>query len=257
MLAWLPGDPSVHYSRVPILKRLVPSIRKRRAWFTPPQRYRIVKRDGSRFLVNFSTWADRMVVLHGLVERPQIEFLLRSMRERRCAMFLDIGAHMGTYAITIAKRTSCAKIVAFEPDPRNHAHLQANLLLNGLVGIIEPRPVAISNTDGEVSFVLGPPGNDVWSRIGEAQPDSVTIHVPSARLDSTLAVRGASVALKIDIEGHELIALEGMGALLRANRCVMQVECFDDRLPEFTAAMTRLGYRLVHAIGPDRFFVNA
>ena len=247
----------MHYSRVPILKRLVPSIRKRRAWFTPPQRYRIVKREGSRFLVNFSTWADRMVILHGLVERPQMEFLLRNIRERRCTLFLDIGAHMGTYAITVSKRTPCARIVAFEPDPRNYAHLQANLLLNGLVGIIEPRPVAISDTDGEVSFVLGPPSNDVWSQVGEGQLDAITIHVPSARLDSILAVRGASVALKIDIEGHELIALGGMQALLRENRCVMQVECFDDRLPDFTAAMARLGYRLVHAIGPDRFFVNA
>jgi FkbM family methyltransferase len=197
-----------------------------------------------------------MVVMHGLAERPQMEFLLRSIQDHRCTIFLDIGAHMGIYAITVAKRTQCARILAFEPDPRNYAHLQANLLLNGLVGVIEPHAVAISNSDGELSFVLGPPSHDVWSRVGEGRPDSITINVPSTRIDSVLGARGASVALKIDIESHELTALEGMQSLLRENRCILQVECFDDRLPEFEAAMARLGYHLVHAIGPDRFFVN-
>ncbi|HKT17939.1 MAG TPA: FkbM family methyltransferase [Stellaceae bacterium] len=197
-----------------------------------------------------------MVVIRGLVEYEQIDFLLRCIRGHRCTMFLDIGAHMGTYAITVAKRTQCTKIMAFEPDPRNYAHLQANLLLNGLVGVIESRAVAISDSDGDVSFVLGPPSHDVWSRVGEGDQDSIAINVPSRRIDSIIAVTGESIALKIDIEGHELTALDGMKVLLRENHCVVQVECFDDKLSGFEAAMRRLGYRLEHAIGPDRFFVN-
>jgi FkbM family methyltransferase len=246
----------MHYSRIPVLKRLIPSFRKRRAWLSPPNKYRIVKREGSLFLANFAAWADRMVVIHGLVEHEQIEFLIRSIRERECTMFLDIGAHMGTYAITVAKRTQCTTIFAFEPDPRNYAHLQANLLLNGLVQIIQSRAIAISNSDGVVSFILGPATHDVWSRVGEGHADSITTTVPSARIDSILAVTGQSIALKVDIEGHELVALEGMQNLLRENRCIMQVECFDDNLPGFEAAIRHFGYHLVHAIGPDRYFMN-
>jgi len=248
------GVQRVAYSRLPILKRLIPSLRKRRAWFTAPESYRLVKREGVVFLANYAGWADKMAVIHGLAEYEQLHFLLREIGERQCNVFLDIGAHMGTYAIMVAHKTRCQRIVAFEPDPRNYAHLQANLLVNGLIDVIESKPVAVSDLDGSVSFVLGPATHDVWSRV--ADDTESTLRVPAARLDSIVECRAQSIALKIDIEGHELRALTGMQGLLANNRCFMQVECFDDKLPAFQAAMARLGYRLTHAIGPDRYFTN-
>lgn len=242
------------FAQLPVLKRLIPSLRKRRAWLSPPDRYRLVKREGALFLVNYTSWADRMVIIHGLAERPQVEFLLQAIAVRGCSVFLDIGAHMGTYAIMVARRTRCAKIIAFEPDPRNFAHLQANLLVNGLLDIIESRAIAVSDRDGSVPFVPGSAAHDVWSKIGEA--DAAAMSVPAARLDSIVSFAGQSIALKIDIEFHETQALAGMRNLLQKNRCFMQVECFDENLPRFSAAMEALGYRLVHAIGPDRYFAN-
>jgi FkbM family methyltransferase len=245
----------VALARLPVLKRLIPSLRKRWAWLRSPRAYRVVKRDGARFLVNYTDWADRMVIIHGLAERAQVEFFLRAIAERQCTVFLDIGAHMGVYAIMVARRTRCATIMAFEPDPRNFAHLQANLLLNELAGAIDARALALSDQDGPVPFIPGPPAYDVWSKIGE--PGAATMSVPAARLDSLVAFTGQSIALKIDIEFHETQAVAGMPNLLQRNRCFMQVECFDEKLPGFTAAMEALGYRLVHEIGVDRYFANA
>jgi FkbM family methyltransferase len=242
------------FAQLPVLKRLIPSLRKRRARLSPPDRYRLVKRDGARFLVNYTDWADRMVIIHGLAERAQFEFLLQAIAERSCTVFLDIGAHMGTYAIMVARQTRCAEIIAFEPDPKNFAHLQANLLVNGLLDVVETRAIAVSDHDGTVPFVPGPGAYDVWSKIDEA--DATAMAVPAARLDSLVAFAGQSIALKIDIEFHETQAVAGMPNLLQKNRCFMQVECFDEKLPGFKAAMEALGYRLVHEIGHDRYFAN-
>jgi hypothetical protein len=47
-----------------------------------------------------------------------------------------------------------------------------------------------------------------------------------------------------------------MTALLRSNRCVLQVECFARNAPSFIAAMDALGYRLLHRIDDDHYFAN-
>ena len=242
-------------ARLPVLKRLIPSLRKRWARLSPPEKYRLVKREGVFFLVNNSGWADQMVITHGLAERPQLEYLLQAINARQCGVFLDIGAHMGVYAIMIAHRAPrCTKIMAFEPDPRNFTHLQANLMVNGLSTIVESHAIAVSDCDGTVPFVPGPATHDVWSKVDAA--GAGTMSVPAARLDTMLTLSDESIAIKIDIEFHELQAVNGMKELLRKNRCFMQVECFDERLPAFTAAMTELGYRLIHTIAHDRYFTN-
>ena len=46
------------------------------------------------------------------------------------AVFLDVGAHWGLYALLAHRTRQFERIVAFEPDPANYAQLQANLFLN-------------------------------------------------------------------------------------------------------------------------------
>lgn len=237
-------------SDIPALKRLIPSLRKRRAELAGPKNYRIVKREGALFLVNYADWADRAVVIHGQVEREQANFLLREIRDRRADTFLDGGAHMGVYAITIAQRTDCG-IVAFEPDPRNFAHLQANLLINNLVDRVAAYPLALSDRQGDLPFIAAAEGN--LSKVAEEGTSSVR----ATRLDAMLDIRDKIVALKLDVEGHEASAIEGMRELLRNNDCVMQIECFPERWQAFEKQMMDLGYRCYHSIGNDHYFSRA
>jgi FkbM family methyltransferase len=244
------------FDGIPILKRLIPSLRKRWHALGDHSRYRLVKRDGLIFLVDYTAWADKTAVIHGLAERPQTAFLLREIADRRAGIFLDIGAHMGSYAMMVRRHTNCRRIIAFEPDPLNFAHLQANLLVNRMVDSIESHNLAVSDTKGVTGFRRGEPPHDVWGKVC-APDEPVDSFVETVRLDDMLAVTGETIALKIDIEGHESRAVAGMRDLLRNNSCIVQVECFEERLPAFESQIGELGYHRFHTVAHDHYFAKA
>lgn len=242
---------------IPILKRLVPSLRKRRAEMSNPHAYRLIKRNGATFLVDYLAWSDRQTLIHGLVERPQTEFLLREITQRHASVFVDIGAHTGAYAIMVALHTTCGRIVAFEPDVRNFAHFQANLLVNRLIGKIETYPIAVSDEDGTAPFISVEPPYNVWSRIGGEPGNPTNALVQTCRLDSLLTLDDTSIALKIDVEGHELQVVDGMRKLLQDNSGILQIESVPERLPSLVTKMKTLGYEHIHSIAFDRYFARA
>jgi FkbM family methyltransferase len=241
------------FDGIPILKRLIPSLRKRWHELGDRSRYRLVQRDGLVFLVDYSAWADKTAVIHGLAERPQTQFLLHAIGERGASIFVDIGAHMGSYAMMVRRHTHCRRVIAFEPDPMNFAHLQANLLVNRMVDSIESHNLAVSDTKGVTGFRRGEPPYDVWGKLC-APDEPADSFVETIRLDDMLRVTGETIALKIDIEGHEARAIAGMRDLLRNNKCILQVECFAERLAGFASQMDALGYHRLHTIAHDHYF---
>ncbi len=243
------------WDRLPVLKRLIPSLRKRIAGVTRPYGYAVVKRHGALFLVNFTSWADRGITMHGVVERDQIQYLLAEIRRRQCTIFIDVGANMGIYSVFAAKETDCRTIIAFEPDPRSYDQLRANLLINGLSERVESRQAAVSDRDGPVPFEPGPPTHNVLSKISDGADASHS--VAAVRLDDAVSVSNQRVAVKMDIEGHERTALDGMTRLLAENDCFLQVECWEHKAADFIAAMSARGYQLVHRIDVDHYFARA
>src|SRR5438045_2344759 len=47
-------------------------------------------------------------------------------------LFLDIGAHIGFFSLTMGVSIRQMKLIAFEPNPKNFGILQANAAANGL-----------------------------------------------------------------------------------------------------------------------------
>src|SRR4029453_8396239 len=60
------------------------------------------------------------------------------------AVFVDIGAHIGTHMIYALRTGRFARVIAFEPEPRNAALLAKNLEANGLshAAMIVPKAAA-------------------------------------------------------------------------------------------------------------------
>ena len=160
-------------------------------------------------------------------------------------------------------RAACSgRIVAFEPDPISYAQLHANLFLNQAQNVIETRLVAATNT--ERSFALEP--GDIHNRGGTRVIDPDSAHPPSCRgvaIDSLFDFEGKLVVIKIDVESHEPEVLEGLTNILRRNRCIVQVEVWDQpageterRFKRLSALFASHGIRFVRAIDADFFFVS-
>jgi FkbM family methyltransferase len=250
-----------------MLNKLVPSlrksVRKRMARLLWPSGHGVVRRDGVLYLLDLQNHKyDKYILQWGVAEREQRAFFLENIRRRNCGTFLDIGANFGTYAACVALQTNCKTIIAYEPDRRSYDRLRAHLLLNGLTetraGLlgedsgkkIVTRFVAVSDHNGTVPLVLTPESSQV------AEEGSTGNTVPAVRLDDELPISGQRIALKIDVDFHELAVLQGMKSLLRYNDCFLQVECLPDSAPAFIEAMKAEGYQLLHQISEDHYFAK-
>lgn len=241
--------------RIPFLKRWVPSFRKRLAKATWTGGFRVIERQGALFLVNWRNFVDRQIAFYGDYERPQLTWLQAAMARHGLRTFIDVGANFGLYSAILARHGSVDRVIALEPDPRNVSQLQATILMNGLHGMVTVHAVAASDRAGVVPFLAFDAGSTGQSRV--ALPgDTATLDVPATRLDDLLAFRGDALALKIDVERHEVEALDGMPDLLAGNTCLIQIEVGDDTVAAVQDRFAKLGYRQVHRIDDDIYFTN-
>lgn len=240
--------------RLPLLKRLVPSLRKRIARHTWTDGFKVVRSGDVRMLVNYRNFVDRQIAFYDDFEREQLDYLLSAARRLQCRTFVDVGANIGYYTVKAKASGLFSRLLAFEPDVRNADQLRANLFLNGLSGAVELHPVALSDRTGKVRFVSFAETSTGQSRISAEEGDT---EIEAVRFDELVRLDGEHVLVKIDVEGHELSVVKGMGELLGRNRCFLQVEVFPENLAAFEGFMRELGYRQVHAIEHDRYFTNA
>lgn len=146
------------------------------------------------------------------------EFILASYlaSESEKGDFLDVGAHIGYYSCLLSPYVK--NIYSFEPDKRNHGYLGKALEGIDQAQIVEK---AVSDTIGEVSF-----SDDLESSVSHIDPESKSgTVVPVTTLDDFVVSNGASPsAIKMDIEGFEILALEGSKNVAREHQPVYLVE---------------------------------
>lgn len=128
----------------------------------------------------------------------------------RGGVFVDIGANVGTYALSLAGHIGeNGKVIAIEPHPVTHARLAFNRAASGFTQV-SLVAAAVGPSDG-VLLIETDGSNIGASHIVSGEPGSNTIKVPAWRLQRILGDAGvANVdALKIDIEGYEDHVLTG------------------------------------------------
>jgi FkbM family methyltransferase len=180
------------------------------------------------------------------------------------SVVVEIGGHIGYFAVLYAHLVGKdGKVFVFEPGENNLPYLRANLASKPQAQIIEK---AVSNEDGTVTFWLENlsgqnnsiiedyyllDGNIELAGMG-AHVSKRAVHVPCTTLDSfaaTLADDGKQIDfVKIDVEGAELLVLQGASALLAKRRTPIMVEVTREEEAIF-ALMTQANYAMFFADG--------
>ena len=137
--------------------------------------------------------------------------------------FVDIGAYVGDH--TLVASTSVGKnglVIAFEPDPNNYSLLVRNIRTNRISNVCSVNAAAM-NYNGKVDLWvsdLNYGDHRVYDakdedRLGENHRRHA-VSIPCSRVDDVLErynLRGDII--KIDVQGAEIIAFEGMEKTLR------------------------------------------
>ena len=125
-------------------------------------------------------------------------------------VFIDVGAHVGTYSMVLARHVGTGgKVIAVEPHPAAHARLAFNRTASGFAQVTLVAAAA-GAVDGEL--LIETDGHNLGaSHIVSEQPSTGAIKVPSLRLERILTDANVSKVdgLKIDIEGFEDRVLTG------------------------------------------------
>lgn len=133
-------------------------------------------------------------------EKEQALFDFYERSAMRYAAALDIGANIGVHSLLMAR---CGwKVEAFEPDPTHYRILRAMIALNDAKDAITPHPAAVSDHNGQATFVRVK-GNTTGSHLkGDKSPYGELEELDVKVVDCQPWFEWADFA-KIDCEGHE------------------------------------------------------
>jgi FkbM family methyltransferase len=160
---------------------------------------------------------------------------------------VEVGGHVGAFAVWAAARAPDARIVTFEPEPRNFSDLELNVRRNGFDGRIERVRAAVASEDGR--RVLEAPiqrnrASVVSAPVGETRVHEVDCIGLARYMERE--VPGRIDVLKLDCEGAEWEILPSLGRETFGRIRHVLVGCHareDAEVGEMEALLAREGFR--------------
>lgn len=137
-------------------------------------------------------------------------------------VFLDVGAHVGRWALRLAGQAS--KVIAVEANPETVETLRENISLNQLEDKVTVLPVAA--WDCYASFYLEDPNGKYRGGSTRTVPHAEG-QVQGLPLDDLLADEPEIGCIKLDVEGADLYALRGLRRTIARTRPRMFIERHD------------------------------
>lgn len=175
---------------------------------------------GKKIEVHPGDPASRSAYFLGFYERETTLWTIDFIKKTKPSVVFDVGANFGYFMYLCTTESIKPTIYSFEPDPYNQEWLKRNIELNSLKQSVKVIEKAVSSKNSRVSFIPSSPedGKTLWSRIDSSKDSGEsTIEVDAISLDAFCLENSIdSVDLvKIDIEGAEGFAIEGMKNGLR------------------------------------------
>jgi len=168
--------------------------------------------------------------VHELFETSILKYFLKEN-----SIYVDIGANVGYYTLLAASIAKNGQVFSFEPYDLNFKLLEKNIVANNLSNI-QTFQHAVSNENTFVNVFSGGAnkGNvrlfkdDLEGYMEEHQSNKL---VKSVTLDSILDDSIDPDIIKMDIQGGEMLALEGMKKIIQnTNELVLFTEFWPEAI---------------------------
>jgi len=192
-------------------------------------------------------------------QRSELGMLLSFVREGD--VVCDIGAHIGTFSIPLARRVGAGgRVFAFEPVEGSRRILEKNVEANALADRLRIVHAIVTDLPGSYRLhVAGDHTSAAHFSLGGGA-ESGPPGPPSVRLDDWAGSAGVALTrldvVKIDTEGMELRALRSAASLLRTHRPVIMAEMsgahlarHGDTIAAVGSFLAQFGYRFFRNLG--------
>tara|TARA_Y100000816_G_C25957629_1_gene499644 strand:- start:66 stop:836 length:771 start_codon:yes stop_codon:yes gene_type:complete len=236
--------------KLPILKRLIPSIsirllsilNKNRGYF---------KINKILMFLDFLDPIDRQIILTKEYEKEEFLIFSNLIKKNSIKNFIDIGANCGFYTFQLSNDLN---VFAFEPNLEAYGKLKKTLNKNNIFkDKIKLYPFGISDRNSvlkmktKVKFgYIQTGGSSVTNPIEE---DGFEIFDANFKIgDEVLNLNNQKLAIKIDVEGHELNVLKGITRLINNNNCFIQIEVFKNNFIEVDDFLRANNFSKVYSV---------
>ena len=171
-----------------------------------------IRVNGHKMYTNGDWWTSG--ILLGVYEDFEME-LFRGLAKKGMTV-VDIGANIGYYTLVAASLVGeSGRVYAIEPDPTNYALLAKNVKANGYKNVTLIQK-AISDCAGNSGLLLDP-AHTGKHRLGHSGEGEQCLPVDVTTLDDLLGNERVDI-IKMDIEGAEAKAIQGMSTIMRKNK---------------------------------------
>ncbi len=168
----------------------------------------------------------------------------------------DIGAFHGLLTLYFARQA--ARVIAYEPNSKNHKRLFENIQINGLTNVTV-RKLGLGSSPQTATLVYMPLMSGGGSLEPKSNSNATTLseQIEISTLDQDLATAGlpAPDFIKIDVEGWELEVLRGARQTLAAHRPTLFLEMHGQtmaekkrKVSEIVNFLTETGYRHIQHV---------
>jgi FkbM family methyltransferase len=168
-------------------------------------------------------------------------------------LMVDLGAHIGYFSLLAARCVGATgNVYAFEPEPEAFSFMKKNIQANRQQHVIMPVAKAVANTVGSATLFLGTSDTVQANIYRPVSARAGTVTVETTTLDHFFAQEGWPPVhlIKMDIQGAEQPALEGMNELLAkqpsvkliVDFCPNSLEAAGGTPESFFDALSSLGF---------------
>jgi FkbM family methyltransferase len=151
------------------------------------------------------------------------------------SMVIDVGANVGFFSLRFAKWVGDGgKVIAIEPEDRNYDSLISALRRANLLHRVEALKAAAS-AEAAMTFLEINPLHPADHKLSQ---DGTGLVVSAVALDDLVQDRSRLSLIKIDVQGAEMLVLEGAAGILKACRLALFVELHEEGLKKFGTSVT-------------------